>query len=273
MPTANDREYVLGTDEQEHARLSLQHAIWGDAASSHWTRAGFGPGDTIIDIGCGPGLGSRDLARLLGPAGRVIAIDESQRFLDHIDKSTAEPGCAPIETFKQDVQQLDLPADSADGAYARWVLHFTPDPQAVVRGVASALKEGGVFAVQDYLSWRNLLWAPTNGGIDVLRKCILASYKSHNANSDVGQMLPTWMDEAGLEVMEIRPLQRVGRPGDPLWQWPTSYFASFLPRLVETGFMTNAEHDLVLTEWRELGEKPGAFFFTPPQLEIIAVKR
>jgi SAM-dependent methyltransferase len=270
---SDDREYVLGTDEKEHARLSLQHALWSDAAVGQWARAGFGPGDTIIDVGCGPGFASRDLARLLGPSGHVIAVDESARFLEYINSHGTEPGCAPIETVKQDVQQLNLPEGGADGAYARWVLHFTPDPAAVVRSVAKALRRGGVFAVQDYVRWQSILWAPSKGGVDILRTCVLASYASHKANSDVGQILPTLMDEAGLEVMEIRPLQRVARPGEPLWQWPTTYFDSFLPRLVQTGFMTKVEHDTVMSEWRELGEKPGAFFCTPPQLEITAVKR
>ncbi|MCA9293877.1 MAG: methyltransferase domain-containing protein [Phycisphaerales bacterium] len=271
--TTIDREYVLGTDEQEHARLSLQHALWADAAIGQWARAGFGPGDTVIDVGCGPGFGSRDLARLLGPSGKVIAVDESQRFLDYIDATPTEPGCAPIETSNQDVQRLNLPGDGADGAYCRWVLHFTPDPQAVIRSVHRALKPGGVFAIQDYCRWQSIFWAPNKGGVETLRKCILASYASHKANSDVGQMLPTWMEEVGFDVVEIRPLQRIARPGDALWQWPTTYFDSFLPRLVKTGFMTQDEFETVMTEWRELGEQPGAFFFSPPQVEVIGVRR
>ena len=60
-------EYVLGTNDEELMRLGFQHRVWGEQAFALWERAGFAPGQTIVDVGCGPGFATLDLARLTNP--------------------------------------------------------------------------------------------------------------------------------------------------------------------------------------------------------------
>src|SRR4029077_1636950 len=57
-------EYVLGTADAEIRRLGMQHAVWRSDATHAWRVAGFRPGSTIIDVGCGPGFAALDLAEL-----------------------------------------------------------------------------------------------------------------------------------------------------------------------------------------------------------------
>ena len=67
MSETRDRDYVLGTHDEEIARLGLQHRVWRPRALDAWTRAGFTQGQTLLDVGCGPGHASVDLAELVGP--------------------------------------------------------------------------------------------------------------------------------------------------------------------------------------------------------------
>src|SRR2546428_12890176 len=80
-----ERDYVLGTHDDEVARLGLQHRVWRPRALDAWRRAGFTAGQTLLDLGCGPGHATIDLAEIAGPTGRVIAIDRSKRFLDTLE--------------------------------------------------------------------------------------------------------------------------------------------------------------------------------------------
>src|SRR5258708_21651917 len=66
MTTAAERDYVLGTHDDEVARLGLQHRVWRARALDAWRRPGFTVGQTLLDIGCGPGLASADLAEIVG---------------------------------------------------------------------------------------------------------------------------------------------------------------------------------------------------------------
>ncbi len=77
-----DRDYVLGTHDDEIYRLGFQHRVWRPRALDAWTRARIGDGSRVIDFGAGPGFATMDLAEIVGPTGAVYALERSRRFLD-----------------------------------------------------------------------------------------------------------------------------------------------------------------------------------------------
>jgi len=178
-----------------------------------------------------------------------------------------------IETHVQDVQELNVPARSVDVAYARWVLCFVPKPEAVVAGVAGALKPGGIFAVQDYINWGALTLSPRSEAFLRVMPAVGKSWSMRGGDWQVGQRLPAIMAEAGFEILETRPLQRIARPGDPLWDWPTTFFHIFIPSLVEQGLVAREDFAAFQKEWAERSKDPNAMFWTPSMVEIIARKR
>src|SRR3989304_7430219 len=119
MTTHEKGVYVLGTNDEELIRLGFQHRVWGEQAFAVRERAGFAPGQTIVDVGCGPGFATLDLARLVGPKGHVIAVDHSARFLEHLKGQLAAQGIQNVETRLRSVEHLDLPRERVDSAYAR----------------------------------------------------------------------------------------------------------------------------------------------------------
>lgn len=275
---SNETEYVLGTDQAELARLELQHRLWSAQAFALWERAGFAPGQTILDVGCGPGFATWDLSQLAGPTGNIIAVDESERFI-HFLKSdiatrsqTTANRTAPILARVGDVQRLDLTEGTVDSAYARWVLCFVRDPEAVVAGVAKALKPGGVFAVQDYFNYTALTLAPRSEAIDRIIRAVHQSWRDHGGDDDVVARLPAIMSRCGLKVREIKPILRVATPDSPLWQWPNSFFRNYVPRLVEMGFVTRDEQRAFQEDWAIRSRDPHTFFMTPPVFDVIAQK-
>jgi len=134
-----DNEYLLGTDDDELRRLGFQHQVWAREAAAAWERGGFGPGHHILDLGCGPGYATLDLARLVGATGRVTGVDVSARFVAHLQALVAKLGVGNVSAEVQDAETLELPPEHFDGAYARWVLTFVRRPDAVVAGVLDSL--------------------------------------------------------------------------------------------------------------------------------------
>ncbi len=269
---ADAHEYVLGTHDAEVTRLGLQHRLWSEFTFACWSRCGIRPGSVVLDVGSGPGYTAFDLIPLVGPTGRVVCVDESQRFIEYVRSRARSLGVANLEAHVQDVQALDIPARSVDVAYARWVLCFVPKPEAVIAGVARALKPGGVFAVQDYINWAALTLSPHSDAFLRVMPSVGKSWRMHGGDPQVGQRLPALMTAAGLEVDAIRPLQRIARPGDPLWEWPTSFFNNFIPMLVEQGLVTREDWHALRDEWEERTRDPNAMFWTPSMVEIIARK-
>ncbi|MCB9847891.1 MAG: methyltransferase domain-containing protein [Phycisphaeraceae bacterium] len=271
-PRANRPEYVLGVGDDELSRLGLQHRLWADEASGIWREAGFGPGQTILDVGCGPGFASFDLAPLLEPEGRVIAIDESPRYIERLSAEAQRRGLPNIDARVGDAQALDLAPGSIDGAWERWVMCFTPRPEAVVGGVAQALRPGGVFAMQEYFNYRTLTLAPRTPLFEPVVAAIRASWHDYGGDDDIGGSLPAMLRSAGLEVVSIRPLVRVARPGEAMWRWPDSYFRVFLPKIVEEGYLKESDRAAFMEEWARRSADPDSYFFTPPMVAIIARK-
>ena len=270
--SATEREYVLGTGDAELARLGFQHQVWAAATAAAWERAGFRRGARILDVGCGPGYATFDLANLVGPGGRVVAVDVSERFIGYLDAERRRRGAEQIETRTEDLEALSVPASSVDGAFARWVLCFVRDPCAIVERVARALRPGGAFAVMDYCRYESFTVAPRDEAIERVVAAVARSFRRHGGNPDVGLDLPALMRQAGLEVRTLRPLVRVARPGSALWEWPATFFANYLPSLVQMGEITDVERRAFEHAWEERSRSPDAFLLTPPMVEVTGVK-
>jgi SAM-dependent methyltransferase len=272
MNESSGPEYALGTNEAEIVRLGVQHRMWSEAAFSIWERAGIRAGHTVLDIGCGPGYTSFDLAGIVTPGGRVVAVDQSAFFVEHLKERQRLLGDTTIEARVSDVQELQLEEESLDAAYQRWVLCFVRDPEAVVRAVARALRPGGVFASQDYVHYEGILLAPESEPWRRFIRVVADAWRDQGGDTEIGLRLPALLTRHGMRIVEISPLYRVARPRSQLWTWPTIFIETYGRRLVDEGRLTEAEYTALADDWRAHTNDPSAFFVSPPMADIIAVK-
>lgn len=100
-------------------------------------------GDTVIDIGCGLGPFTTELARLVGPDGRVIAVDLQDKMLQRVKARVTKAGVADrVVLHRCQPDSLDL-TEKADFILAFWMAHEVPDPRSFFGQVASLLKVSG----------------------------------------------------------------------------------------------------------------------------------
>jgi SAM-dependent methyltransferase len=264
-----EKDYVLGTHDEEIARLGLQHSVWRPYATAAWRRAGFRRGQTIVDLGCGPGWATMDLADLVGPAGRVHAIDRSRRFLDAL----AARGPAHIATYEQDLAHGALPFSGADGLWARWVFAFVPGPRDLLERAVSALKPGGTIVLHEYLDYRTWRLFPTSEVFEDFVREVMASWRANGGEPDIGPSLALWLPELGVEVKSLIPIQETVRAHDPLCAWPDAFIGTGVDRLVELGRISREKGGAIHAAYEQHRKMPNAFQSTPSVLEIIGVKR
>jgi ubiquinone/menaquinone biosynthesis C-methylase UbiE len=116
-------------------------------------------GEVWADLGAGTGRFTRALAELVGPAGRVIAVDRDARALEALRRSAAGGSAAAIDVLVGDVTQaLALPA--LDGVVMANVLHFVADAEGVLSRVGALLKPGGRLVLIEYEGRRPSRWVP-----------------------------------------------------------------------------------------------------------------
>ncbi len=270
---STDRQYILGTKDEELARLGLQHQLWSETTVRTWKRAGFRPGQHLFDAGCGPGYATFDLAQLMGPDGHVTGVDKSGRFIHYCQAQIEARGVSNITVKVHDLENQDLPPSGFDGAYARWVFCFLQNPESAVSAIARSLKKGAVFAIQDYYNYRTLDLYPECEVFKKVYAAVWESWRMRGGSPEIGRRLPEMLTANGIEVTHINPIIRIARPGTAFWKWPESFFVSYMPTLVEMGLITEKDRQLFLQDWRERSANPEAFFTTPVNIEIIGRKR
>ncbi|HEX8232176.1 MAG TPA: methyltransferase domain-containing protein [Caulobacteraceae bacterium] len=267
-----DRDYLLGTHDAEVARLGLQHRVWRPRMLDAFRRAGITTGQRVIDAGAGPGWASFDLAEIVGPRGRVIALERSGNFLESLSTAAAERKLSNIETHNLDLVTDELPVSGADAFWIRWVLAFVSDPEAVLRKLAAALKPGGIAIIHEYLDYRTWSFAPALPSHEAFKDFVIADWRASGGEPDIARSFPSMLPRVGLKVRELRPIVDLTTPRNFVWQWPASFVDVYPDRLVEEGKVERAWADRVKAEFHAAEQDPNTVMVTPLVLEVIAEK-
>lgn len=263
--------YILGTDREELLRLGIQHQVWAEEAVKGWELAGFSAGQTLLDLGSGPGYCSLELAYIAGQNGKVIAVDKSESFIDHLDK-LSELQQLNIDARAIDFDQLELEANSLDGMYCRWALAWLPDPKDILEKVFKALKPAGRMVIHEYYDWSTHQIQPPMAGLNAAIAAALRSFKESEGEIDIGRQLPGMLNAMGMKVNSIRLMPKLAQPNTLTWQWPKTFYHSYFPRLVRAGYLSDQQREEALTDMEALERTPGATLCCPLMVEVIAEK-
>lgn len=264
-----EREYVLGTNDREIARLHLQHAIWASDAAAVWRRAGFRSGDRLIDVGSGPGFAALDLAAIVGDQGHVLAIDQSQRFLDFLDRQSAARGMSNLTTLRVDLTTYSFENLRVSGAWLRWVLAFVPNPQLVLSRLVDALQPGARIVLHEYCAYESWKLIPRVAAFERFVSVVMTSWRARGGEPNVGLYLIPWLEQLGMCVEHTRIITDVVRESDSRWHWPVAFAVAGLERLVELG---DVDAHTAAEMRRSIGdlEEYGSWMVTPAVIEVIA---
>ena len=139
-----------------HERLDRQIAPFGRAAMA---RAGFAPGQRVLDVGCGCGETSFTIAGEIAP-GQVLGADISATLLDIAREDARAKGIANASFIQADAQVHPFEAGAFDVVFSRFGVMFFEDPAAAFANLLRALKPAGRLA---FCCWRrpaDNLWLP-----------------------------------------------------------------------------------------------------------------
>jgi SAM-dependent methyltransferase len=270
VSSSADRDYLLGTHDQELARLGLQHRVWRPTVLDCWHRAGITVSSRVIDVGAGPGFATVDLAEIVGPAGAVVAVERSARFVQAAVASCRQRGLTHVRVHELDLMTDPLPARDMDAAWCRWVACFVSSPQLLVEKIAAALRPGGVAIFHEYVDYASWQLAPPRPALAEFVREVMASWRATGGEPDIAPALVGHLADAGFVVREAVPRVFCARPRDYAWRWPSTFMEVYPDRLVELGRVDAAWATRVRQEFRAAEADPRTVMITPMVLEIIA---
>ncbi len=268
--TGRQFEYVLGDHAREAARLRAQAKLWDPVSHALFDRIGVRRGWKVLEVGPGQGSLHMDLRRRVG--GTVDAVERSAAFASKLERLVRKDGLGPSRIFFSDLIDADLPANTYDLIFARWVFLFLPDPAAHVKLLARALKPGGVLAIQDYHRDTFML-VPRPERWDDFITADRAFFASQGGNVSIGVQLPGMMEAAGLRVSGIEQTTKADHPGSPTWNWVTNYMLSVIDRLDHRSPTFDRRAALGLKrDWLEAGKNRSTLLIAPCVLDVVATK-
>lgn len=243
----------MDTYTHGHAEPVLQSHRWRTAENSAaYLLPALRPGADLLDVGCGPGTITVDLAARVAP-GRVLGLDVSP---DPLPEARAAAARAGVEvTFEVgSVYALDLPDDSFDVVHAHQVLQHLTDPVAALREMARVCRPGGVVAVRD-VDYATVTWFPANPGLDRWLELYSAVARANGAEPDAGRRLVAWAHAAGLrDVTATTSAWCYASPDERTW-WGDSWAgratsSAFAEQAVAYGLATPDRLGEVADAWR-----------------------
>src|SRR3954447_5945395 len=150
-------------------------------------------GATLLDVGCGPGTITADLA---GAVAGVTALEVTGDALGLARAEIDRRGVANVEFAVGDVHALDFPDDTFDVVHAHQVLQHLGDPVTALREMRRVTRTGGAGAVRD-ADYAAMSWWPPNPRLDRWLELYRAAARANGGEPDAGRRVIAWARSAG----------------------------------------------------------------------------
>lgn len=259
--------YVLGHGPEELARLERQAAIFEGPTLAMLTRAGIGPGQRVLDLGCGAGDVSLLVSSFVGPTGQVVGVDRAAEAVASARRRTAAGGHANLTFLHGDIETLDIPP--VDAVVGRFVLMHQADPAATLAQTARLVRPGGVVAMMEshldalVLEWHS--W-PASAAYTNLLDVMLRTIKAAGGRTDMGLRLRGTYLDAGLSDPAIDVYGTLaGRDAERLCRYMADSLRSMAGMAARLGVATLQPGDIDRLEQNLLDDaaRPGAVMNGP----------
>ncbi|MEV4757130.1 methyltransferase domain-containing protein [Micromonospora sp. NPDC049559] len=221
------------------------------------------PDMTILDVGCGPGTISADLAARV-PQGHVTAVDAAAGVLDEARELARDRGLTNIDFAVADVHALDYPDDTFSVVHAHQVLQHVGDPVGALREMRRVTRPGGIVAVRE-CDYAAMVWYPEVPVLDEWRALYRRVARANGGEPDAGRRLHAWAREAGFTEITASTgnwcytTEQERAWWSALWAERT-LAATYARRATEVGHATTAQLERIADGWREWGVHPDGWF-------------
>jgi SAM-dependent methyltransferase len=233
-----------------HHPSVLRSHTWRTAENSAAYLLGrIGPGLDLLDVGCGPGTITSDLAAVVAP-GQVVGIDRAPGI---VAEAAAAFRAANLSFRTADVYALPFGDASFDVVHAHQVLQHLSDPVAALVEMRRVLRPDGVVAVRDG-DYGGFVWAPCDPVLDRWLELYRRVTAENGGEANGGRHLPAWVRAAGFAApVMTSSTWTFADPGTRAW-----WGGLWAERVEHSAF---AEQALAygLSDPAELAEMAGAF--------------
>ncbi|MBW6436723.1 class I SAM-dependent methyltransferase [Actinoplanes hulinensis] len=257
----------MATYTHGHHESVLRSHRWRTAENSAaYLLPHLSSGISLLDVGCGPGTITAELAELVAP-GRVTALEQTGEALGLARAEIARRGLANVDFAVGDVHALDFPDDSFDVVHAHQVLQHVSDPVRALREMRRVTRPGGVVAARDS-DYAAFTWFPLMPGLDEWLDLYQRVARGNGGEPDAGRRLLSWARAAGFtDVTATASVWCFADDEDRQWwggMWEERVLKSEMAATaLRTGAATEADLERISAGWRQWAGDPDGWLIIP----------
>ncbi|WP_229072317.1 methyltransferase domain-containing protein [Actinoplanes sp. DH11] len=262
----------MATYTHGHHESVLRSHRWRTAENSAaYLLPHLSSGISLLDVGCGPGTITADLATRITP-GRVTALERTADALDLARAEVGRQSLPNVDFAVGDVHALDMPGDAYDVVHAHQVLQHVADPVAALREMRRVTRPGGVVAARDS-DYAGFTWFPLLPELDEWMALYQRVARGNGGEPDAGRRMLSWARAAGFtDVTATASVWCFATDEDRHWwggMWADRIRNSDMATTaLATGAATEADLRRISDGWRRWSDAPDGWF-TIPHGEII----
>ena len=220
-------------------------------------------GQSLLDVGCGPGTLTVDLARGVSP-GPAVGVDVAESVIAEAAEHAAESRVNNVSFRAGDFRDIGLRSGSFDIVHAHQVLQHVSDPVGAMAAMAELARPGGVLAARDS-DYSGFIWSPSDPYLDRWRDVYLAVSRRNGAEPDAGRWLKGWARAAGWSDVTYGSSTWTFSGAEERMWWSALWAercisSSFAEQAVAYGIATTAELEAIVAGWRTWAEDSDALF-------------
>jgi len=259
--------YVIRGGREGYDRLRVLAAARRASTLELFQLAGLRPGMRCVDLGCGSGDVTLEMAALAGAAGWAAGIDADQAKLELAREAARERGLANVVFEVADVGRWAGP-DEYDFVYCRFLLQHLARPVDLLRRMWDAVRPGGVLAVED-ADLEGLFCDPDNAGFSFYRRMYVEVLARNGGDPACARRLARYFREAGIPVPAVRLLQGVNAGGDAKVM-PLLTLEAIADSIVRSGLATGDEVTVAIGDLRAFTTHPDTLISDPRIFQVWA---
>ena len=221
------------------------------------------PGQALLDIGCGPGTITLDLATRVDP-GQTVGLDRAELPLVQARAMAREQDRHNVGFTVGDAYQLDFPDNSFDVVHAHQVLQHLTDPVAALTEMRRVCRPGGVVAARD-ADYAAMTWYPADPRMDRWLELYHQVARGNGAEPDAGRRLLAWARAAGYADVSCSASAWCYSTGDERAWWGGLWAeriteSAMAHQAVSGGFSDPDELSELAAGWRDWATQDDGWF-------------
>ncbi|BEP15457.1 hypothetical protein acdb102_37680 [Acidothermaceae bacterium B102] len=236
-------QYVIAGGETGFHRLAVLARLWAPTTLGLLRDLGVGPGTQCLDLGCGGGFVTLEMARLVGPTGHATGIDMDEVKLALGREVAAAEGLDNVTLRAGNVYDWAEPG-TYDLVYCRFLLQHLARPVDVMKAMWDAVRPGGVLVIED-ADFDGQFCEPPNAGFDFWVEKYQQVLLRHGGDPHIGRKVPGYFRTVGIPEPTVAIKQRLEVTGEGK-SMPWSTTATTADAIVDEGLATQAEVDEAL---------------------------